>query len=216
MEICNSCQGGCCRNFTVSLTGYDILNISKTLRVHPASFINIIEVEAGADIEYKSKHTALFRFSDYDKDKYYIFGIRMVESKLALGTAKCQFLVEWNLDEHNPSVDGIIARCGIYNCRPLLCAAFPTKFDETEKQGIMVNTSLFGQNFEHPIYKTCSRTLSQEDISNPDEIMKILVLRKYELDYFKNLAIKWDENPGTLMEFFDFMTKAYQNRVTIE
>jgi len=216
MEICNSCQGGCCRNYTVSLTGYDILNISKTLSVQPSSFIQIIAVEEGADIEYKSKHAALFKFSDYGKDKYYIFGMKMSESTIAPGTAKCQFLLEWNLDDNNPTPEGIIARCGIYNCRPLLCSAFPTKFDETEQFGIMVNASAFSQNFDHPIYKTCSKKPSAEDISNPDEIMKILVLKKYEVDYFKILATQWDKKSGTLMEFLDFMAKAYQNRVIIE
>lgn len=216
MKICNTCHGGCCRNYTVSLTGYDILNISKTLSVHPSSFVHIIAVEDGADIEYKSKHAALFKFSDYDKEKYYIFGMKMSESIIAPGTAKCQFLVEWNSDDDNPTPEGIIARCGIYSCRPLLCAAFPTKFDETENLGIVVNTSAFNQDFAHPIYKTCSIKPSREDISDSDEIIKTLVLKKYEVDYFKKLATEWDKNPRTLMEFWDFMAKKYQNRVVVE
>lgn len=216
MGICNSCAAGCCRNYTISLTGYDILNISRALGVAPSSFVDLIPVEEGQDIEYKSKHAALFKFSDCDKDKYYIFGLKMDESKIAPGTFKCQFLMEWHLDNINPSVEGIIARCGIYNCRPLLCSAFPTKFDEKENAGIMVNTSSFDQTFEHPIYKTCSSKPTSDDISNPDEIMKTLVLKKYELEYFKNLSNEWNKNSGTLAEFWNFMADAYKNRVIIE
>jgi len=216
MEICKTCQGGCCRNYTVNLTGYDIINLSRTLSVHPCSFIHIIAVEEGSDFEYKSKHAALFKFSDYDKDKYYIFSIRMLESALVPGTARCQFLLEWNLDNRNPSMDEIIARCGIYNCRPLVCRAFPTKFDDTEKLGILMNTASMNVNSEHPIYKLCPDNLTPADISDSDEIMKTLVLKKYELDFFKNIALYWNKNPGTLMEFLNFMVKAYRNRVTIE
>lgn len=214
MQICSSCHAGCCRNYTISLSGYDILNIAKTLDVQPSSFVDVIAVEEGADIEYKSKHTALFRFSDMDG--HYIFGMKMVESALAPQTAKCQFLLEWNLDNENPTMEGIIARCGIYSCRPQLCAAFPTKFGVDELSGVMVNTSAFEQEVSHPVYKTCPQAPSMADIADSDEIIKTLVLKKYEVEFFKNLAKKWNENPKTLAEFWDFLTESYQNRVVIE
>lgn len=216
MKICNFCHAGCCRNYTVSLTGYDILNISKTLSVQPSSFTDVIPVEEGADIEYKSKHAALFQFSDYSKDKYYIFGIKMIESPLAPLTAKCQFLVEWNLDNENPTFEGLIARCGIYGCRPLVCEAFPTKFGEEDMSGVMVNTSAFEQEVDHPVYKTCPKKPASEDIADSDEIMKILVLKKHEVEFFKKVAFEWNKNPKTLADFWDFLSKVYQNRVVIE
>jgi len=216
MEICKTCHGGCCRNFTVGLTGVDIINISKTLGVLPSSFVDVIAVEEGADIEHKSKHAALFRFSDFGAEKYYVLGIKMIESSLVPATAKCQFLLEWNSDNENPTIEGLIARCGIYSCRPLICAAFPTKFGETEATAVMVNTSAFEQVFEHPVYKTCAKAPSLEDISGADEIIKTLVLKKYEVEFFKKVAFEWNKNPQTLAEFWTFLAKIYQNRVVIE
>ncbi|MEI7475134.1 MAG: YkgJ family cysteine cluster protein [bacterium] len=217
MQICKSCAGGCCRNYSVAITGYDILNISKTLGIDPISFIQIVEIEDEADFEYKSKHAALFKFTDAKKDVFYMFGMRMVESQLVQGTAKCQFLMEWYYNRNNPSIDQIIARCGIYNCRPLICSAFPSKFDSTENRGVVLNLSSISESKEHPIYNLCSGTIAGEEVDRAaDDIMKALILRKFELDYFKNLASYWNEKPGTITEFLVFMQNAYQDRVYVD
>lgn len=176
--------------------------------------MDLIPIEVEADYEYKSKHAALFQFLDFDG--YYVLGMKMVESLLAPGTLKCQFLLEWNIDNDNPTMDGIIARCGIYSCRPMLCAAFPTKFSENELGAVMVNVSAFEQEISHPVYKTCPLCPTEKDIADADEITRVLVLKKYETEYFKNLAIEWNENPQKISDFWGFLEKSYKNRVVIE
>ena len=214
MQICNSCHGGCCRNSGIVLTGYDTLNISRTLNIEPISFIRIIPVEGEEDLQYKSRHAALFKFADSNDDNFYLLGMRKVESQLVPGTAKCHFLMEWYPNNHLQ--DEIVARCGIYNSRPLICSTFTSQLDETEKCGIVYNLDSVSENSENPIYNLCPGKVMHEDIANSaDQIMKALIMQKYELDYFKTLASHWNENPGTIDNFFIFLHNAYQNRVYI-
>jgi len=214
MLICESCHSGCCRKYAVALTGYDILNISKTLKIDPLSFIEISPVE---NIEYQSTYTTLFKFTDENSDIFYRFNLKMNESQLVPGTIKCQFLLEWHNDPSNPCIEGIIAKCGIYNCRPFVCTAYPAKFDITEKRGIIVNVGSKSESSEHRIYNLCPEKITGEDIADSsDQIMKALIMRKYELEYFKNLADYWNQKPGSLSDFLIFMTNVYQNRVVLE
>lgn len=216
MKICESCHSGCCRNYAVGLTGYDILNIAKTLNVDPVSFVQIIPVKDENDIEYKSKYAALFRFTDVE-DTFYLFGMRMTESQLVQGTIKCHFLLEWYLNPHKPSLDSIIARCGIYNCRPLTCSSFPYKLDTTEKFANVLDLTSNNNKGVHPVYNVCSRKITRDDLpESSDGILQDLVMRKYELEYFKDMAEYWNQKPGTIDEFLAFMKITYQNRVNVE
>ena len=213
MLICNSCHGGCCRNFGVGLTGYDILNISKILNLDPISFVQVLPVDK--DIELQSKYSALFKFTDYNINYFYRFCLRMDKSMLVSETIKCMFLLECFANPLVLSEDKIIARCGIYTCRPLICRTFPSKLDPTEKMGIVFNPIV--ENTENKIYNLCPRTLTNDDLDNSsDEILKSLIMRKFEVDYFKNLAEYWNKNPGTISEFLIFMEKVYKKRVLVE
>jgi len=217
MLICESCHSGCCRKYAVALTGYDILNISKTLKIDPLSFAEISPVENDENIEYQSKYTALFKFTDENKDIFYRFNLKMNESELVPGTLKCQFLLEQYSDPSNLCIEGIVGRCEIYSCRPFVCAAYPAIFDATEKQGVIKNVGAKSKSSEHPIYNLCSRKITSEDFADSlDQIMKALIMRKYELEYFKNLADYWNQKPGSLNDFLSFMATVYQNRVILE
>lgn len=215
MQICESCGSGCCRKYAIALTGYDILNISKTLSIDPSSFIQLSPVEGVENIEYQSKYTALFKFTDENSDIFYRFNLKMNESQLVPGTLKCQFLMEWHNDTLNPSVEGIVAKCGIYSCRPFVCTAYPATFDVTEKRGIVKNIK--NESSEHPIYNLCPRKITDKDLSgSSDHIMQALIMRKYELEYFKNLAEYWNQNPGSTENFLNFIRKVYDSRVLVK
>ena len=217
MQACNSCQAGCCRNFTVALTGFDLMNISKTLGVDLLSFIQMVPVIGEENIAYRSEHSALFKFSDAADDNFYLFGMRMVESQLVPGTIKCQFLQEWYLNIRKPSLETIISRCGIYNCRPLLCATYPTQFDSSEQHALIYNMDADPESVKHKIYNLCREKFKPEEVlATSDDIIQKLVLRKYEVDYFKNLAASWNENPSTIDDFLNLMIKTYNNRVVIK
>lgn len=211
MLLCKTCHAGCCRNFAIGLTGYDLLKISKFLDLDYPSFAQIIPVKEKEEIERQSNFSALFLFSDKELRTYYRFCLLMDESRLAEGTLKCMFLEEEGLK------DKIIAKCSIYECRPLVCATFPSKFDPTEKQGIVFNVEPDNLLSSHDVYNLCPRKITRDDIENShDEIMKNLILRKYEVDFFKNLADYWNRNPGTTVEFFRFLEKVYDNRVVVQ
>lgn len=217
MLICETCHAGCCRNFAIGLTGYDILNIHTTLKVDYSSFIQIIPVQNEEDIKYQAKYAALFRFSDCETGIYYRFSMRMSKSPIITDTIKCIFLMEWLNEPLNPSNDKINSKCGIYNCRPLICSTFPSKFDMTGKQGIIFNVNSSNLNQGNPIYNQCPRKITEQDIADSkDQIMKNLIMRKYEGDYFQNLSDYWNQKPGTIKEFFAFIKNVYQNRIVIE
>lgn len=217
MLICSSCQAGCCRRFNVPLTGYDILKIRKTLNLEYLEYAQIIIVD-NEYVKKDSKSVSVFKFTNLGAAKYYTFYLRSIKSKYLPDSHKCMFLQEWDGEDFAmPDFEGVKARCGIYDVRPLVCTIYPAKLHKNELIGI---TSDPGKRLDKPdnaAYNLCPRDLNKLDLlDNSDEIIKNLVLYKYEMNYFKFLAETWNQGNGDFGEFFTFLEAAYENRVLFE
>jgi Fe-S-cluster containining protein len=211
MSLCATCAAGCCRRYTVGLTGYDIIRISNNLGVKPEFFLDISELTEEDYLENISRTEALFIFTDNNCKHSYRIKLKKTESLLYTETSKCIFLQEW------PSEDNIIARCGIYGIRPLLCAAYPAKFvnnNRTAKVPFILDRE---SKYKNTPYELCSQAFTETDISlSRDEIVNLLIKLNYEIDYFKSIAERWNANPSSIEEFLHELESVYHNRVYFE
>ncbi|EKE03921.1 MAG: hypothetical protein ACD_20C00128G0006 [uncultured bacterium] len=217
MLVCSSCQAGCCRRFSIPLTGYDILKIKKALDLEYLDYTQMIKVKDD-DFESESKLLSVFRFTNLGAEKHYSFFLRSIKSKYMPDSDKCIFLQEWNGEDFLlPDFRGVKARCGIYNSRPLACTIYPAKLHENELIGVAKDPNTHLDNSDNPAYNLCPRDLNNSDfLANSDEIMKNLVLYKHEKKYFKFLSEVWNQGSCDFTEFFPFLETAYQNRIIFE
>ena len=213
MPVCSDCKAGCCRRTPVDLTGFDIMNISKTLDFDLSVFIDVLPVK-DKEVKLLSLETALFKFTDDECSKYYRFCLKRVPSRIIDDSYKCLFLQEWNDEILDLKTDKIFARCGIYSVRPLICAIYPAKLDTNELIGCIFDPSLHSKKTNNPAYTLCPRQLTKEDFTDySGEIMKNLALYKFEVSFFISLAKHWNENPKSLKDLTDFLKKVYTNRI---
>ena len=217
MIICSSCHAGCCRRFRIPLTGYDILKIRKTIGLNYLEFIQLLPVNE-EDIEKKSKSSPVFKFINIGEDRYYSLFLERTLSKYFPDSLKCMFLQEWNGEDFLlPDYVGVKARCGIYNNRPLACSMYPAKWDDNGLTAIAKDPGKHLPEANNPAYYLCPVDLSQSDfMDNSDEIIKDLVLFRYEMDYYKAFADYWNQQEGDFGEFFPILEKMYQNRIIFE
>lgn len=217
MKLCSTCNAGCCRRYRIALTGYDILKIKNNVKLDYDSFITLIKIDDDERIEYHRKNAALFKFTNDGCTDYYMFSLKMEDSKLFYGAEKCIFLQEWageNFDEK--TAEGLISRCGIYGARPNTCAAYPAKFDKSGFIGVYFDPTNKTDE-KSSSYNLCSRTLVEGDLEgSKEEMIDILVNKQYELDFFKMIAFHWNNSPKSQGEFLDFIEEIYQNRLSSE
>lgn len=214
MSVCSICHGGCCRRYYIDLTGYDILNISRTLELGIPLFTQALPVRP-EDVETLSKDAALFKFADNGGDTHYRFCLKQVKSKIIPDTLKCMFLQEWDGETLElPALNDVIARCGIYGPRPLTCAIYPARLDESGIFGYVMDPHINCERKQTAAYNVCPRPIEEKDFdANSENITKNLALHKFEMDFFKTFAKHWNENPGYLQDFFPHMETVYTNRL---
>ncbi|EKE04590.1 MAG: hypothetical protein ACD_20C00044G0002 [uncultured bacterium] len=214
MQICNTCHAGCCRKHNIDVTGIDILNIVETLNLDISFFSEALPNE-DEYVKAMLGKVPLFKFSDGEPGKYYRMCIKMRESVIFPKTLKCMFLQEWP-DENpdSPTFNKIISRCGIYNTRPLTCSTYPAKLEQDGLSAHYFDPFEDSNKDESPAYKACPRPLTKDDFETSSaDIMKNLVLYKFEMDFFTMLAEKWNKNPRSSDDLMDFLKEEYNNRV---
>ncbi|MEW5819432.1 MAG: hypothetical protein AB1782_04515 [Cyanobacteriota bacterium] len=216
MSICYTCHSNCCRKLDFVLTGFDILKISKALELGPQFFTEIVEIKNKKDLEKIKLHYAIFNFSDnFNKNPFY-FKLKKVSSSLIQDTLKCIFLQEWNITG-SINESGIIGRCGIYSCRPFECYSFPAKYNEIEKNIIIEDVKAKYYQNKEEAYKLCSEKFQLTDFQNSsDELVSNINNENYEKEFFKQIAIKWNNNPGSIETFFKHLEKFYQQRIIVK
>ncbi len=219
MELCKACHGGCCRRYNPYLWGSDIIRICDALKVDMHFFATVVKVDESKVEKFRGKE-AMFKFADISENDYFVFVLNLNESKYYPGTSKCMFLQEWYADIlGSEELTGVIGRCGIYSIRPINCRAWPAKYVEEEKRVIIRDPHLILEN-EHnkiednDVYKICPRPLNKEDYSiYQDQYVADAMSNFAERQFFIQISEKWNKNPGTSNEFYDFMVKEYDNRI---
>lgn len=217
MLSCSSCLAGCCRRFDVPLTGFDIIKIQKALNLEYYEIAQLIPVKEDS-YEKNSKATGVFKFNNFDAGEYFTFYLRNIKSKYIPDSYKCMFLQEWNGEDfllHDRP--GIKARCGIYNIRPLICSVYPARLHENELIGVVKNPTKHLEKPDNPAYNLCPEEYDEKEFfTDSDEIIKNLVLYKYEVNYFQFLAEVWNQNTCDFGLFYNFLEESYKNRILID
>lgn len=208
MSLCESCHAGCCRSFAVPLTGADIITIERRLKL---SFWNFVCRWADPDGTIARDFVPHFFFPDSPATPFVIC-LSHTASVFLDGTTKCRFLIECPPDRENPLGQ---ARCGIYPVRPSACRVFPTKFNASGDLTILCNVPTTSRASSHPAYGLCPREWETSDV-DPVQTVQDLVVAKYEIAFFAEIARVWNQSPRPWKRFPDFLHLVYSNRVQRE
>ncbi len=217
--ICSECNGGCCRRFPIDISGYDMINISKTLMIDYSYFIDVKIVKEEELEKVQNNNIAIFKFTDDNCQNYHRFCLKKIKSKIFPDILTCMFLQEWNENLLKPpgTENSIVARCGIYECRPQTCANFPVKFDLSGNFPHITNPYKEAKKIGHPGLELCPRDVKNEDFRPfADSIIKSLTLYHYEEKFFKALAEYWNSEPKPYGEFYKYIEKVYSNRISVD
>jgi len=208
MNPCESCHAGCCRSFAVPVTGADILRIEQQLNL---TFWDFACRWADPEGKIAQNYAPHFHFRD-EPAVPFVICLLHADSQFLKGTTKCRFLTECAPDKEHPLGT---ARCGIYHQRPAACRAFPTKFNETGELAIIYPVPERGRGGNEPAYSLCPRPWEPADL-NPIQTVQDLVVAKYEMNFFTQLAKLWNRDPRDWEVFPDFLRAVYSQRVAVE
>ena len=202
---CASCHSGCCRSFAVPLTGADVLRIQNRLNL---SFWDFACRWADPEGTISRNHAPHFYFAD-EPETPFVICLLHKQSAFFQGTTTCQFLIEGEPDEEHPLG---IARCGIYEARPVACRCFPAKLNDTGDLAIIENISDRFSESDDSALSGCPRQWEPEDL-DPVGTMENLVIARYEMQYFHKLAEYWNQTPGDWQTFPEFLHRVYSRRL---
>ncbi len=209
MGICSGCHSGCCRSFAVPTTGADILRIERDLGLDFWQFACRWEDQDGS---IALKYAPHFHFAD-EPETPWVICLMQTPSQIFPGTSKCQFLQETPPDATSPLGTGV---CGIYGSRPSACRAFPTRFNETSDLVIIHEVPGRGKPLNsNPAYTLCPRPWTKEDV-DPIQAAEDLAVARYEMQFFKTLAVQWNQRPQDWELFPHFLRMVYGARVVAE
>lgn len=203
MSPCHHCHAGCCRAFAVPLTGADVLLIERDLELDFSEFACRWPDPNGSIARSYAPH---FHFED-DPGTPYVICLMHTASEFLRGTTKCRFLIEGPPDDEHPLGQ---ARCGIYGQRPLTCRVFPTKLNDTSELAVIEDMT--GREASEPAYSLCPTAWSSDDL-DAVAAMQHLVLAKYEMTFFHQLAEIWNRQPRGWNIFAEFLRVVYRGRL---
>lgn len=205
MSPCQSCHAGCCRSFAVPITGADILRIEKSLGL---MFWDFVCRWADPHGRIARNHAPQFHFSD-EPHTPFVICLLHTQAHFLQGTSKCRFLMEGPPDADHPLGQ---ARCGIYGQRPAACRAFPTKLNSTAELAVITDVPERGRGGDDPAYTLCPRPWEPADL-DPLQTVPDLVVAKYEMRFFAQLADQWNRCPRSWEVFPDFLRLVYSHRI---
>lgn len=202
---CASCFGGCCRSFAVPLTGADILRIERRMDL---SFWQLACRWADPEGAISRNHAPHFYFRD-EPETPFVICLLQKKSVFFPKTTACRFLIEGQPDaEHSLGV----ARCGIYDARPVACRAFPARLSDSGDLAIIENIDERFSESAVSADEICPRQWEPEDL-DPVDTMESLVIARYEMSYFRTVARYWNQSPGDWGTFPEFLHRVYSKRL---
>jgi len=190
------------------VTGADVIRIETDLGLPFGEFIC-----RWADSEGRiaRNHAPHFHFDD-EPDTPFVICLLHQPSRFLTGSDKCRFLTECEPDADHPLGQ---ARCGIYQSRPVACRVFPTRFNDTGELAVIEDVPQNGRAEGNPAYDLCPRPWEPADLEPIDTVQQ-LVITRYEMHYFRQLADVWNRSPGPWQDFPEFLHAVYSRRVIAE
>lgn len=208
MSVCDSCHAGCCRSFAVPVTGADILRLERAEGLDFWDFACRWADPLGHIARNYAPH---FHFRDEPQTPFVIC-LTHVPSVSFPGTTKCRFLKETPPSEEHPNGLG---RCGVYEARPGACRAFPTKLNSSNELAVIYDVPERGRAVDSPAYNLCPRPWEPADFE-PISTLQDLVVARFEMNFFHQLARVWNRAPRDWGLFPEFLRLAYAGRVVKE
>lgn len=205
VHVCQDCHAGCCRSFAVPVTGADILRMEREIGL---SFWDFACRWADPDGTIAREYAPHFRFED-EPGTPFVIALQHAASENFPETTKCRFLAEEPPSDELPLGR---ARCSVHASRPSTCRVFPTKFDETAELVVLQDVPPSGRVGDEAVYSLCPRPWTPADV-DPLEAPANLVVAKYEMDFFRQVAELWNRRPRSWQLFPDFLRIAYGSRV---
>jgi Fe-S-cluster containining protein len=190
------------------VTGADILRLEAALGLPFWEFVWRWADEHGM---ISRNHAPQFHFRD-EPHTPFVICLMHEASETFPGTTKCRFLAESAPDAEHPLGQ---ARCGVYEHRPAACRAFPVRLNATSDLAVVYDVPQSGRDAEHPAYRLCPRQWQPSDL-DPVQTVQDLVVARYEMAFFAQLAKRWNQAPGPWSVFPDFLRTVYGSRVVRE
>jgi Fe-S-cluster containining protein len=206
LSPCHGCHAGCCRAFAVPVTGAEILRMERALGL---DFWQLACRWEDRDDAISAGVAPQFRFED-DSSIPYVICLLHEPSRTFPRTTKCRFLIE-----QPPTADAPLGRasCGIYDARPLPCRVYPTKLSESGSLAVLHDVPVHGRaNDPSPAFDLCGRPWEVEDVDSIAAVQDLVVLR-FELQFFRQVAALWNRAPGRWEDFPEFLRLVYRHRV---
>jgi len=205
MGICQGCHAGCCRSFAIPITGADMLTIEQSTGLNFWEFgCRWADPEGSIAANY-----APHLFFQDEPQTPFVICLKHEQSDLFPNTTRCKFLKESPADPDHPLGQGA---CGIYEARPAACRVFPTKFDVETELPVVHPVPEYGRDEQLPQYKLCSRQWKASDI-DPVRAAHDLVVARYEIRFFRQIAELWNRQVGPWSVFPEFLRNVYSQRV---
>lgn len=208
MSLCESCHAGCCRSFAIPASGADLIRIEADLGL---SFWDFACRWADPEGIIARKYAPHFYFDD-DPDTPFAICLLRSESTFHPGTPKCRFLVEGQPDDKSPLG---AARCGIYKSRPSACRVFPTRLNATAELAVITDVPERVCGKGEPLYQLCPRPWEPADFDHLTSVQDLIVAR-YEMQFFHQVAERWNRRCGPWSLFPEFVRAVYARRVLPE
>jgi Fe-S-cluster containining protein len=206
---CNGCHAGCCRSFAIPLTGADILRIERELGLSFWEFVCRWEDRDGRISSGQAPH---FHFADEPATPFAIC-LLQDQSRTFPGTSCCRFLDEQPRTLEHPLGT---AQCGIYEHRPSACRVFPTRFNATGDMAVLHDVPERARpDREGDAYQLCPRPWEVSDV-DPLAAPQDLIVLRYEMQFFREVAAVWNRSPGDWRIFPEFLRAVYSHRVLRE
>lgn len=206
MSPCHGCHAGCCRAFAVPVTGADVVRMERELARDFWSFVCRWEDHDGAI----SAGVVPQLFFDDTPNVPYVLCLLHEASGNFPKTTKCSFLREQPRSAESPLGT---AACSIYESRPLSCRIFPTRLSDSGSLAVLYDVPANGRPSDpSPAFDLCQRSWSVDEV-DPVAAVQNLVVMKFELQFFGQVAALWNRAPGRWQDFPEFLRLVYDGRV---
>ena len=206
MSPCENCHAGCCRSFAIPLSGADIIRLETGLGLTFWEFACRWADPEGIIAQKYAPHL----FFEDEPDTPFVIALLHDKSDYFDGTTRCRFLDEGAPDRENPLG---VSKCGIYEHRPAACRVFPTKFSDTSELAVIHDVPERTRGDGEPVYDLCPRQWEPGDLDPVQPIHDLLIAR-YEMQFFSQIAELWNKRKGPWESFPDFLHLVYAQRVT--
>lgn len=204
---CESCHAGCCRSFAAPISGADIIKIEQSYELSFWDFACRWADPQGTIAKNVAPH---FRFDD-DPDTPFVICLAHETSQQFPGTTKCGFLIEGDTDTDQSFGK---AHCQVYENRPMTCRNFPMKLNNSGDLAILYDVPKPGRDGGHRAYDLCPEPLQPSDF-DPIQSVQELVISKYEMQFFQQVADIWNRQPGEWKMFPEFLHFVYAERIGV-